>query len=56
VVAMVDKSQRISQIITAGRVVRNDEAVGSIPTSSTMMVPSLSSNSRTRRSCMRRDR
>jgi hypothetical protein len=35
VVARAEKSRRISQIITAERVVRNDEAVGSIPTSST---------------------
>ena len=34
-VAAVDKSRRISQIITAGCVVRNDEATGSIPVSST---------------------
>jgi hypothetical protein len=30
-----DKSQRINQIIAAERIVRNDEVVGSIPTSST---------------------
>ena len=30
-----DKSRRISEIITAGHIVRNDEVVGSIPTSST---------------------
>jgi hypothetical protein len=31
----VDKLRRINQITLVGRVVRNDEAVGSIPTSST---------------------
>jgi hypothetical protein len=30
---------RISRIATAGPVVRNDEAVGSIPTSSTKFLP-----------------
>ena len=31
-----DKSNRISQMSTADAIVRNDEVVGSIPTSSTM--------------------
>ncbi len=30
-----DKSKRISEMITADYIVRNDEVVGSIPTSST---------------------
>ena len=34
-----DNSTRINQMIADGRIVRNDEVVGSIPTSSTKVLP-----------------